>query len=101
MSFNHSVSDLVAIIRNGYLADRQSVSSPVSKLRENILTVLKEEGYILNYAKTKDGSKELFKISLKYHNSQPVLSEISVISKPGRKIYCNSKMINWCLEIVI
>ena len=46
---------------------------------------------ILNYAKIKDGSHERFKISLKYHNSSPVLTEISVISKPGRKVYCNSK----------
>lgn len=93
MSFNHPVSDLVAIIKNGYSAERQSVMSPVSKLRENILSILKEEGYILNYAKIKKGSHDYFSIALKYHNSNPVLSEISVISKPGRKIYCNAKNI--------
>jgi small subunit ribosomal protein S8 len=91
MSFNHSVSDLVSSLKNGYLAKTQTVSMPVSKLRDSILTILKEEGYILNYAKVKDGSHERFKISLKYHNSSPVLTEISVISKPGRKVYCNSK----------
>jgi small subunit ribosomal protein S8 len=91
MSFNHPVSDLVATLKNGYLAKTQTVSMPVSKLRDSILTILKEEGYILNYAKIKDGSHDRFKISLKYHNSTPVLTEISVISKPGRKIYCNSK----------
>jgi len=93
MSFNHSVSDLVATIKNGYLAKTQTVSMPVSKLRDSILNILKEEGYILNYVKIKDGVHDRFKISLKYHNSSPVLTEISVISKPGRKIYCNSKEI--------
>jgi small subunit ribosomal protein S8 len=93
MSFNHSVSDLVATIKNGYLAKTQTVSMPVSKLRDSILIILKEEGYILNYAKIKDGAHERFKISLKYHNSSPVLTEISVVSKPGRKVYCNSKEI--------
>lgn len=93
MSFNHSVSDLVATLKNGYLAKTQTISMPVSKLRDSILTILKEEGYILNYAKIKDGAHERFKISLKYHNSSPVLTDISVISKPGRKIYCSSKEI--------
>lgn len=91
MSFNHSVSDLVATLKNGYLARSQTISMPVSKLRDSILNTLKEEGYILNYAKIKEGSHERFKISLKYHNSSPVLTEISVVSKPGRKVYCNSK----------
>ena len=93
MSFNHSVSDLVAIIKNGYSADKQSVLSPVSKLRESILSILKDEGYILNYVKVKKGQHDYFSINLKYHNYQPVLSEITVVSKPGRKVYCNSKNI--------
>ena len=91
MSFNHSVSDLVATLKNGYLAKTQTISTPVSKLRDSIITILKEEGYILNYVKIKEGSHEKFKISLKYHNSTPVLTDISVVSKPGRKVYCNSK----------
>lgn len=85
---NHSVSDLVARVKNGYLAKRSVISSPVSKLRENILKILKEEGFILNYSKVKIGNLEHFDIHLKYHYSNPVVSEISVISKPGRRIYC-------------
>ena len=95
MSVNHSVSDLATIIRNGYLARRKVVSSPVSNLRESILKVLKEEGYILNYSKiTPEKGKESavaktkFDIHLKYHLTAPVISEISVISKPGRRVYC-------------
>ncbi|HLD76832.1 MAG TPA: 30S ribosomal protein S8 [Rickettsiales bacterium] len=85
---NHSVSDLATRIRNGYLANRNVISSPVSNLRENILHLLKEEGFILNYSKIKEEKKaERFDIHLKYHNSAPVVSEIDVISKPGRRVY--------------
>lgn len=88
MFFNHPVSDLVSRIRNGYLARRATVSSPVSKLRENILHLLKAEGFILNYSKISEkGSAPRFDIHLKYHYSTPVVSEIEVVSKPGRRVY--------------
>jgi len=85
MFFNHSVSDLVSRIRNGYAARKISVESPVSSLRQGILEILKNEGYILNYSKINDRT---LSIHLKYHNSNPVISEIQTVSKPGRKIYC-------------
>ncbi len=87
---NHPVSDLVTRVRNGYLAKRNIINSPVSKLRENILKILKEEGFILSYSKVKAGNHEQFDIHLKYHYSNPVVSEVSVISKPGRRIYCRA-----------
>lgn len=88
MSFNHPVSDLVARVKNGYLANRDSIESPVSKLRENILKILKEEGFILGYSKSEDKKGHpKFDISLKYHNEEPVVGEIKVVSKPGRRVY--------------
>ena len=67
MSFNHPVSDLVTRIRNGYLAKKTLISTPASNLRENILQILKGEGYILNYSKVKEkGVAERFDIHLKY-----------------------------------
>lgn len=90
MFFNHPVSDLVARIKNGYMVNKIKVSSPVSKLRENILFILKSEGYILNYSKIQNGPKSHFDIQLKYHNSSPVISEIQVISKPGKRVYCSA-----------
>lgn len=87
MFFNHPVSDLVARIKNGYMAKKAVIASPVSSLRENILRILKEEGYILNYSRIKEGNIERFDIHLKYHYSNPVVNEIEVISKPGRRIY--------------
>lgn len=94
MSFNHPVSDLVTRIRNGYLAKKTLISTPASNLRENILQILKGEGYILNYSKVKEkGVAERFDIHLKYHNSAAVVNEIEVISKPGRRVYCNADQI--------
>jgi small subunit ribosomal protein S8 len=91
MFFNHPVSDLVARIKNGYMANKPSISSPISRLRENVLNILKEEGYILNYIKVKqEGEVEKFDIHLKYHYSAPVVDEIAVVSKPGRRVYCGS-----------
>jgi|LauGreDrversion4_2_1035121.scaffolds.fasta_scaffold56356_7 small subunit ribosomal protein S8 len=88
--FNHPVSDLVAIIRNGYMAKRDSVKTTVSKIRENILKILKEEGYILGYSKiVSEDKKEYFNIHLKYSSNQPVINEIKVISKPGKRVYCS------------
>lgn len=93
MSVNHPVSDLVARVRNGYMVKRSVISCPASKLRENLLKILKDEGYILNYSKIKDGDFEKFDIHLKYHNSSPVVSDIKVVSKPGRRVYCGAKEI--------
>jgi small subunit ribosomal protein S8 len=93
MFFNHPVSDLVARIKNGYMVNKVAVSSPVSKLRENILSILKSEGYILNYTKIQNGSKAHFDIQLKYHYSSPVVNEIQVVSKPGKRVYCSADKI--------
>ncbi|MDX2083310.1 MAG: 30S ribosomal protein S8 [Rickettsiales bacterium] len=90
MSSNHSVSDLITRVRNGYLAKRTTISSPVSNLREDILKILKEEGFILSYTKIKTDGIEKFDIHLKYHYSNPVVSEITVVSKPGKRVYCRA-----------
>jgi small subunit ribosomal protein S8 len=87
MSFNHSVSDLVSRLRNGYLSKKDKITVPCSKIRENILSILKEEGFILGYSRVEGESFNHFNISLSYKNYKPSVNEISVISKPGRRIY--------------
>lgn len=74
------------------MAKKAVIASPVSRLRENILHVLKSEGYILNYSKVKEkDAAERFDIHLKYHYAEPVVSEIQVVSKPGRRVYCGAE----------
>jgi len=89
MTMSDPLSDLLTRIRNGQRARRSTVSSPASKLRANVLEVLKREGYIRDFSKA-EGVAEL-RIELKYHEGKPVIREISRVSKPGRRVYSKIK----------
>lgn len=88
MSMSDPLSDMLTRIRNGQMAQKSAVSSPSSKLRKNVLDVLKREGYIRGYEQShvRAGIDEL-SIELKYHNGEPVIREVKRVSKPGRRIY--------------
>ena len=88
MSMSDPLGDMLTRIRNGQSARKSMVSSPASQFRSNVLEVLKREGYIRNYSSVdiRPGLKEL-KIELKYHEGQPVISEIKRVSRPGRRVY--------------
>ena len=89
---NDPLGDLLTRIRNGQAARLSAVSSPASKHRVNVLDVLKREGYIRDYSvvKTENGTAEL-SVELKYSEGQPVIKEISRISRPGRRVYSKIK----------
>jgi small subunit ribosomal protein S8 len=88
MSMSDPLGDMLTRIRNGQSARKTVVSSPASRFRSNVLEVLKREGYIRNYSSVdvRPGIKEL-KIELKYHDGEPVISEIQRVSRPGRRVY--------------
>jgi small subunit ribosomal protein S8 len=91
MPMNDPVGDLLTRIRNAQMRNKSKVSSPGSKLRESLLEVLKNEGYIRGYAVVeKDGRSEL-EIELKYFDGAPVIREIERVSKPGRRVYTSVK----------
>jgi small subunit ribosomal protein S8 len=79
-------------IRNAQMRARPKVSTPASKLRERVLEVLQEEGYIRGYSRTdyQDGKSEI-EIELKYFDGQPVIREIRRISSPGRRVSSSVK----------
>jgi small subunit ribosomal protein S8 len=84
---NDPLGDLLTRIRNAQMRNKNKVSSPMSRLRESVLDVLKSEGYIRGYAVVeKDGRSEI-EIELKYFDGAPVIREIERISKPGRRVY--------------
>ena len=94
MSLQDPLSDLFSRIRNAQMRNKSIVSSPMSKLRENILEVLKKEGYIRGYSVTKHSSgREELDIELKYDDKGPVISNITRISKPGRRVYSGAERI--------
>jgi len=82
------LGDMLTRIRNGQRARSSSVVSPASRVRANVLEVLQREGYIRGYSKSdiRAGISE-FTIELKYLDGEPVIKEISRVSKPGRRIY--------------
>jgi small subunit ribosomal protein S8 len=87
MNLTDPLGDMLTRIRNAQMRGRTAVSSPSSKLRENVLNVLEREGYIRGFAEIeKDGKREL-EIQLKYFDGAPVISEIKRVSKPGRRVY--------------
>jgi small subunit ribosomal protein S8 len=92
MSLTDPLGDLLTRIRNGQQARKASVVAPASKLRENVLEVLKREGYIRGYARgnRRPGVDEIT-IELKYNEGEPVIREISRISTPGRRVYSKIK----------
>jgi len=78
-------------IRNGMGARQTKVEIPASKLKIEMVRILKEQGYITNYRVATEGSKSTIKVYLKYDaDSRPVISKIDRVSKPGRRVYVNS-----------
>jgi small subunit ribosomal protein S8 len=83
---------MLSRIRNGQMARKSSVTAPASRLRSNVLEVLKREGYIRGYSQSevRAGIAELV-IELKYHEGQPVIRSIDRVSTPGRRVYSKIK----------
>ena len=88
MAMTDPLGDMLTRIRNGQRAKKDSVLSPASKLRANVLEVLQREGYIRGYeAKTGADGHPAIEISLKYYEGEPVIRELKRVSKPGRRVY--------------
>ena len=94
MSMNDPLGDMLTRIRNAQMRGKSTVRSPSSKIRAWVLDVLQAEGYIRGYEEvtTDAGHKEL-EISLKYFEGQPVIRELSRVSKPGRRVYAGAREI--------
>lgn len=82
------LGDMLTRIRNGQQARKNTITCPNSRLRQNVLEVLKREGFIRGYApaEVRPGISEI-RIELKYHEGDPVIRQLNRVSKPGRRIY--------------
>ncbi|MHB2168136.1 30S ribosomal protein S8 [Alsobacter sp. R-9] len=88
MAVNDPVGDMLTRIRNAQMRRKTKVTTPGSKLRARVLDVLQSEGYIRGYSTTEYGNgRSEFEIELKYYDGEPVIREISRVSKPGRRVY--------------
>ena len=88
MSMSDPLGDMLTRIRNGQRAGLKTVGCRASRLRGDVLNVLKDQGYIRGHKETINdiGLKE-FSIELKYDAGQPVIKELHRVSKPGRRTY--------------
>lgn len=88
MSLSHPIGDMVTRIRNGQNAGKEFITIPNSKLRAAVLAVLKEEGFIEDFRKEEiDEHRSNLVVTLKYVGGNGAIQEISVVSKPGRRVY--------------
>lgn len=88
MIITDTLSNLFSKIKNGYLAKKSKIIQQKSKQSINILNILLNEGFIKSY---KINSKNQLDIFLKYKKNKAVLTDITRLSKPGKRLYINNK----------
>jgi len=87
MSMSDPIADMLTRIRNAQGVQKTNVSMPSSKVKVAIANVLKDEGYIEDFAVSTEGGKSELKIGLKYYTGRPVIERIERVSRPGLRIY--------------
>ena len=87
MSMSDPIADMLTRIRNAQMVEKPSVAMPSSKLKVAIAQVLKDEGYIDDFAVRGEAEKPQLEISLKYYAGRPVIERIERVSRPGLRVY--------------
>lgn len=88
-----SIGNFLTVIRNGLMVRRRTVAVQYSAVKMEIARVLKEEGYVKDYARVDDGEKASLVVTLKYVDGESVIHELTRISKPGKRHYEASHML--------
>lgn len=89
MTLTDPIAEMITIIRNGLASNKEEVRVCNSKLKVQILEVLKKDAFIDDFRKDGEKGKEMLLIRLSYRESEPVISTIRRVSKPGRRVYFN------------
>jgi small subunit ribosomal protein S8 len=87
MNMTDPIADMLTRIRNAIMARHTRVQIPASKMKVAIARILKEEGYIRDYEVAQDGAFSVMRITLRYVDRRPVLTQLKRISKPGLRVY--------------
>ena len=87
MSMNDPIADLLTRIRNGQAAGKPEVRAQSSRVKEAIVRVLKDEGYVADFVVSKDGARKSLVVALKYHAGKPVIERLERVSRPGLRAY--------------
>ena len=87
MSMTDPIADMLTRIRNGLAAGKTEVSMPFSKQKQAIVQLLKDEGFVVDFAKGEAEGKAVLTVDLKYFEGKPVIEKIKRVSRPGLRIY--------------
>ena len=95
-----TISDMLTRIRNAHMVKHQIVQIPATKMSVAIAEILKEEGFIEDFENYREDERKYLLLSLKYigKSRKPVISKIERISKPGLRVYANSKKLPRVLD---
>ena len=91
MSMQDPIADMLTRLRNAGAAGLKKIEMPSSKEKAAIAAVLKEEGYISDFAVLEDGAKRILSVTVKYYQGAPVIEGIQRVSKPSCRIHCTCK----------
>jgi small subunit ribosomal protein S8 len=87
MSMSDPIADMLVRIRNAQMVGHTETVMPASKLKVSIAKVLKEEGYIEDFALRDNGARRELAVALKYYAGRPVIERLERVSKPGLRVY--------------
>jgi len=87
MSMTDPIADMLTRVRNGLSANKMEVRMPSSKVKKSIAQVLKDEGYISDFAEQDIDGKPVLNVTLKYYQGKPVIESIKRVSRPGLRVY--------------
>lgn len=89
MSMTDPIADLLTRIRNAQMAKHATVDAPASKLKAEIVRILREEGYLDDFQTVGEGPKSVIRIRLKYGaGGERTITGLERVSRPGRRVYC-------------
>ncbi|MBW4692895.1 MAG: 30S ribosomal protein S8 [Lyngbya sp. HA4199-MV5] len=93
MAAHDTISDMLTRIRNANLARHQTTEVPSTKMTRSIAKVLKDEGFIADFAEAGEGIKRNLVIALKYKGKgkRPIITTLRRVSKPGFRVYSNRR----------
>jgi small subunit ribosomal protein S8 len=88
------ITDLLNRLRNGMRAGHERVDIPASRVKESLVKVLAEEGYVASYRRVEEKGRPLLRVGLKYDaDGEPIVNGLERVSRPGRRVYAPAKEI--------
>ena len=94
MKTSDPLSDLLTRLSNGMRAGHDKVDVPASRVKEAVLKVLEEEGFIGAFRRVQEAGRPVLRVGLKYdHEGEPIVSGLERVSRPGRRVYAKADAI--------